>query len=294
MEKQAVVLEKKSCLTGMKQRFNEELSKTRVITGRNSFFLTDTDNQKLINDVQKAKVIIKKEPEDFELLKRYYVVFVNEKIKLIYPSKEDSHVLQYYIADSELFNVLHETHINIGHEGSDRMMKELSSKYKNVTRKDIELYINLCECIQKKRKSIKKGIVVNPLISSEYNSRCQVDLIDFQSQPDREYKFIMVYQDHLTKFMIFGSLMSKKAEEVAKNLLDIFVMFGAPSILQSGNGREFANNIASSLKELWPALKIVHGKPRHSQNQGSVERANQDFEDMLCTWMQDNLSAFWH
>ncbi|XP_023230770.1 ubiquitin-protein ligase E3B-like [Centruroides sculpturatus] len=121
----------------------------------------------------------------------------------------------------ELFHVLHEAHLAIGHGGRDRMLKELSIKYKNVTRHDIELYIHLCEPCQKKQKGIKKGIVVKPMIFSEFNSRCQVDLIDFQSQPDREYKFIMVYQDHLTKFVILKSLTSKRAEEVlSNNLLD--------------------------------------------------------------------------
>ncbi|GFU55536.1 KRAB-A domain-containing protein 2 [Trichonephila clavipes] len=125
------------------------------------------------------------------------------------------------------------------------------------------------------------------------NSHCQVDLIDFQSQPDREYKFIMVYQDHLTKFVIFKSLTSKRAEEVAYNLVDIFSLLGAPSILQYDNGREFANNGVTNLKKFGPALKIVHGKPRHSQSQGSVERANKDIENMLCTWMQDDKSDHW-
>jgi hypothetical protein len=37
-------------------------------------------------------------------------------------------------------------------------------------------------------------------------------------------------------------------------------------------------------------LKIVHGKTRHSQSQGSVERANQDIENMLATWIQDNIT----
>ena len=35
-------------------------------------------------------------------------------------------------------------------------------------------------------------------------------------------------------------------------------------------------------------LKIVSGKSRHSQSQGSVERANPDIERILTTWMQDN------
>lgn len=39
---------------------------------------------------------------------------------------------------------------------------------------------------------------------------------------------------------------------------------------------------------MWPTLKIMHGKPRHSQSQDSVERANQDIKNMLITWMQTN------
>ena len=32
---------------------------------------------------------------------------------------------------------------------------------------------------------------------------------------------------------------------------------------------------------MWPGSKLFHGKPRHSQSQGSVERANKDVEAML-------------
>ncbi|XP_022163806.1 KRAB-A domain-containing protein 2-like, partial [Myzus persicae] len=44
---------------------------------------------------------------------------------------------------------------------------------------------------------------------------------------------------------------------------------------------------------LWPELKIVHDKPRHSQSQGSVKRANQDIENMLTTWMQEQNTSQW-
>jgi len=37
---------------------------------------------------------------------------------------------------------------------------------------------------------------------------------------------------------------------------------------------------------MWSDIKIVHGKPRHSESQGSVERANQDIENMLAVWME--------
>ena len=57
----------------------------------------------------------------------------------------------------------------------------------------------------------------------------------------------MNYQDHLTKFTIFRPLNSKTAEEVAFQLMDVFFIFGAPFILQSDNGREFANKMIQKL-----------------------------------------------
>jgi len=44
---------------------------------------------------------------------------------------------------------------------------------------------------------------------------------------------------------------------------------------------------------MWPELKIIHGKPRHSQSQGSVERGNQDVKNMLITWMQTEKNSHW-
>jgi IS30 family transposase len=121
------------------------------------------------------------------------------------------------------------------------------------------------------RKSIvylKKGLVVKPILHNEMNSRCQIDLIDMLSNSENGFKYIMVYQDHLTKFVIIRSLRCKRAEEIAYQLLDIFTLFGAPSILHSDNGREFVNKIVTSVCEMWPQVKIVHGKARHSQSQG--------------------------
>ncbi|XP_008183200.1 SCAN domain-containing protein 3-like [Acyrthosiphon pisum] len=130
----------------------------------------------------------KKQPKDFRLIKRYDVLVVQGKTKLIFPVKDDNVVL-YYVPNSDLFDVLQTTHLSIGHGGRDRTIKEL----------------------------------------------------------------------------------------------DIFTLLGAPTILQSDNGREFLNQIVFNLRNVWPELKIVHGKSRHSQSQGSVERANQDIENMLTT-----------
>jgi hypothetical protein len=38
---------------------------------------------------------------------------------------------------------------------------------------------------------------------------------------------------------------------------------------------------------------IVHGRPRHPQSQGSVERANADIKEMIISWMNDNDATKW-
>ena len=164
----------------------------------------------------------------------------------------------------------------------------MEKKYCVVTRQMIDLYLALCEHCQLKEKTPKRALVVRPIHSQYVNSRRQVDLIDMRSEPDGYYRVIMNYQNHLTKFTILRPLKNKTSEEVAYQLIDIFCMFGAPFILQSENGREFTNKIIQNLADVWPRMKLVHGKPRHSESQGSVERSNQDVRDMLIAWMSDN------
>ncbi|XP_042221182.1 DNA translocase FtsK-like [Homarus americanus] len=47
------------------------------------------------------------------------------------------------------------------------------------------------------------------------------------------------------------------------------------AIFQSDNGCEFTSHAFSELKQMWPILLLVHGKPRHLQSQGSFERPDQ-------------------
>ena len=79
----------------------------------------------------------------------------------------------------------------------------------------------------------KGWLVIKPVRSGYIFSRGQIDLINYQTLPDKDYKYILTYVNHFTKFCILSPLTSKRAEEVANALPPIFLKFGARVILQS-------------------------------------------------------------
>lgn len=200
--------------------------------------------------------------------------------------------IEFVVAYEELYEKLYDYHVNkTGHGGRVKMEAALRNKL-SIPRPAIEFFIQCCKSCNEKKHG-KQKIVVRPIVSKDFNERGQVDLIDFQSLPDKQYKWIMNYQDHSTKFLFLRPMETKRAEEVASNLLSIFLLIGAPKILQSDNGREFVNKVIIELKGMWPECIIVHGRPRHPQSQGSIERSNQDVENMIRAWMADTNCKRW-
>lgn len=57
----------------------------------------------------------------------------------------------------------------------------------------------------------KKGI--NKSEKHEFNSRRQMDLVDFQCQPYIEFKLIKEKQDHLSKFLVIKACISENARK---------------------------------------------------------------------------------
>lgn len=281
----------------MKRKFDDIISS--IISQKrddNKAFLSSSEYDCRLEQLKSSKLALstngmKKTIKDYRMVRKFDILTINGKDKLIKPVTNDT--ILYYVTNDELFDILHSTHSAIGHGGRNRMSAELKTKYCNITNETIMVYLSLCVHCQKKSSNPRRGLVSKPILHNAFNSRAQIDLIDMQSQCINNSGFIMNYQDHLTKFVILKPLTSKRAEEIAHNLLDIYTTFGAPVILHSDNGREFVNSVITELHSMWSDVKIVHGKPRHSQSQGSIERANRDVEDMFATWMAQNNTKDW-
>ena len=157
--------------------------------------------------------------------------------KLIARMKPGDETVKFYAHIGELWDVLKEIHENNGHAGRDKMVYTAQTgRYKGITAWVCQLYKNHCMVCLLKEPAVNKGVTVKPMVFKELNSRAQVYLIDLQSTPDGEYKFIMNLQDHLTKFLHLRPLKNKEAVTVARELLPIFLEFGAPPVLAEVSG----------------------------------------------------------
>ena len=85
-------------------------------------------------------------------------------------------------------------------------------------------------CNVKKSKPCK-DVVIKPILSVDFNSRGQIDFINFQSTLDGNFKWVMNDQDRATKYLYLRSLTSKRATEVGNERSTSCFGQGAPHML---------------------------------------------------------------
>ncbi|CAF1680811.1 unnamed protein product [Rotaria magnacalcarata] len=192
------------------------------------------------------------------------------------------------------YNVIKERHTNISHGGRDKTIFELNFQYSFIPRFAIDIFMK--QCIQcQTRNPIKQHVVSKPIIALGVMTRLQIDM---RTRPDKVssdlvYLWILNCIDRFSKFSWAYPLKNKSAIEVAMKLRELFFVFGPSRILHSDNGREFVASVITDLKNLFPDLVFIHGRPRHPQSQGCIERANGVLCDALGKWMDGNSSSSW-
>ncbi|XP_070206542.1 KRAB-A domain-containing protein 2-like [Littorina saxatilis] len=170
--------------------------------------------------------------------------------------------------------------------------QELRSNYAWIRHDLVQLFLRTCqECAT--RATVNKPAVGKPIISLGFLTRVQMDLIDMRTRPDGDFSWIIHLRDHYSKFSWVHPMTSKRAVEVAENVLKTFYLFGAPKILQSDNGKEFVAGVILELVKIWEGMIIINGRPRHPQSQGCAERGNGDVQLKLGKWMEANEDKGW-
>ena len=128
--------------------------------------------------------------------------------------------------------------------------------------------------------------------SPELCSRGQVDILGVANEDGDEYKYLMVYRNFISKYTHLKPMKSLSVEEPADALLEIFMIFGAPNILQSKNGQGMAKAVCRRISNLCPKIKMVASESLFTKIDFKG-KSNEDILKMLNDWLLRTQDTKW-
>ncbi|CAG4993531.1 unnamed protein product [Colias eurytheme] len=203
-----------------------------------------------------------------------------------------------YPTPTEVPTILKDNHDSPvgGHSGFARMYSKLKELYywKNM-RSEIESYVRNCpQCQQNKAlRATNRAPMEITSTSHEPLQRIATDIVGPlpESGPEN-YRFIVTFQDDLTKYSMAYPIKNSTAEQTSQCLIQFISHFGIPKTLLSDQGVHF---IAEVYKNVVSLFKIKHlfSSPYHPQTNGALERSHATLKEYLKSYVSENQDD-WH
>lgn len=135
----------------MKTEFKNKLEIYLKRKKTNANLITRENYQEFINEVKGIRNKWDKNFDDFKILAHYDILEVNGREKLIMPM-DGVNSVRFYVATDELFGVLHTMHLLYNHADKEVMDREIKTKYCNVSKEIIKIYLTCCNVCKDKSK----------------------------------------------------------------------------------------------------------------------------------------------
>jgi len=192
---------------------------------------------------------------------------------------------------NEMKNLIKEYHATAlgGHVGIKRCLNKLKQNYvwKNMSRM-VKKYINDCETCSKNKitRYIKEPLVVTETPTQSF----EIVTIDTVGplRLANGYRYILTLQCELTKYIEAFPLETKEAYNVAKTLVEKFILkYGAFKTFKTDQGTEYVNKI---FKEICKLLNIKHktSTPFHHETLGTIERNHRVLNEYMLAFTHED------
>lgn len=216
---------------------------------------------------------------------------------LTVPDGKGGHLI--VVPVEKFFSTLKSLHESSGHARMTTMMKKINSLYSCLPKSAVKTFLEGCIGCQCRAAQVNEA-EPQQILAKDVFSRVQVDLIDMTMKPSSGNRYIVHLMDHFSKFHMVDAVERKTTSAINQCLIKMFGTIGLPNIIQTDNGTEFFK-LGDIFKD-WPGgsdVRIIHGRPRHPQSQGLVEKGHQLIQDRLAIaeaeWLRDNDTPFlWH
>ena len=189
------------------------------------------------------------------------------------------------VPKSQWKSFLNMAHDNSGNQGIDRTMARLSeTAYWVGMGKDVVHYCTHCFRCQITKAPAPKPVPLQPVISSKPWEFVAVDILKVPMST-RGNQYLLVVQDHFSKWPFAKAIPDQKAERIVNILKDdVFTLVGPPRRLHSDQGQNFESRILGNLCKAFGVEKS-HATPYHPMGNGLVERMNRSLLTLLRTYV---------
>lgn len=185
----------------------------------------------------------------------------------------------------EILKILKESHDSSisGHCGVQRTYKRIRENYKwNRMKEDIKLYIRNCSSCQinkSENKRIKAPMQITTTSERPFQ-RLAIDVVGPLTLTENGNKYIVTFQDDLTKYSYAKSSPNHEARTLANIFVDFISIFGIPEAILTDNGPDFTSNLIKEVNKLFKIRHILTS-PYHPQSNGALERSHHTLKDYL-------------
>jgi transposase InsO family protein len=244
---------------------------------------------------ERIKKILKGEVVDSEI-NRYQLMRLRKKAEnfilidgvLFLKVENGLHKKVFYPNQTEIMRLEVERLHKEKHYGQNRMYALCKDYFFTVPRtivRDVVTNCNVCKTSQ----PLKQKEPFKHVMATFCFEHIMIDLIDLKAYKTTNNGFcwILTTIDVYSKYAKAFPLKTKSSMDVCNALESLFTTFGPPLILQSDNGKEFTNSEIKDLCERYN-VRLVHGRVRHPQTQGQVERLNQTITRSLAKNIEAN------
>lgn len=180
--------------------------------------------------------------------------------------------------------VLKALHNEMGHQGAERTTSLVRDRFFwPQMQREIEHYVSsVCSCLKSKKPSRVTRTPLTSIITTQPFELVSVDFLHVD-RCSGGYEYILVINDHFTRFAQAYATTSKSGKTVADRIFNDYALkFGFPLRIHHDQGGEFENQLFAQLTKNCGVVGS-RTRPYHPEGNGQVERFNRTLLQMLKT-----------
>ena len=200
--------------------------------------------------------------------------------------------------ESKMRPILHEFNDSPvgGHRGMNKTYRAIRSHHTwHSMRCEFEEYLKQCKsCQVNKTLTPRHNEPMEVTTTAEQPfEKCYLDVVGPLPVTQEGNKYILTFQDDLSKYVIAMTITQQDAETVARSFVErVMLTYGTPRILQTDQGDNFINEVCKNTCNVL-GIKKIQSTAFHPESLGSIERSHRVLAEYLRHYMKED-QTYWY